>query len=210
MIGNLFKKTTPEDILKALKDKTFKETKINALLQNIDINLKFSNGDNLLHRIVPLNNIESVKSLITHGINLNSKNFSGDTALHIAAKYDYYDTLLALLEAKADTGVLNEQNRLAIQEAISTGKFENYKLLCKYMESFNYIEENGNSLLKDAINANNIEIFDDLIKNKNILLDKDILFFEKVYNNSEIFHHIIKYFNDISILNDDGKNILFF
>lgn len=86
MIGNLFKKTTPEDILKALKDKTFKEAKINTLLQDININLKFSNGDNFLHKIVPLNNIESVKSLIAHGIDIDAKDFSGKYSIAYCCK----------------------------------------------------------------------------------------------------------------------------
>ena len=210
MIGNLFKKTGPEDILKALKDKTFKESKINDLLEGIDINLKFSNGENFLHKIIPLNNIESVKSIIRHGIDLNAKNFSGDTPLHIAAKYDFKDTLLTLLEANANPTIVNEQNRLAIQEAILTGKYENYVLLSKYTNDFNHVNSNGNSLIKDAISSKNIEIIEDLIKNKNVLIDKDVLFFEKVYNDFEIFQLIIKYFDDISILDDSGKNILFY
>jgi len=210
MIGNLFKKTTPNDILEQLKNKTFKEEKINSLLQEVDINLRFSDGENFLHKIVTHNNIESVKSLIKHKIDLNAQNLSGDTALHLAAKYNYVDTLSALISANADTTILNTQGRLAIQEAILNNKDDNYMILSQDKKfNINHKDLEGNSLLKDAIKAQNLKIIEDLI-NKNIEIDSEILFLEDLYLEFNIFTFIIKQFDDINIIDENKQTPLFY
>ena len=210
MIGNLFKKTTPNDILEQLKNKTFKEEKINSLLQEVDINLRFSDGENFLHKIVTHNNIESVKSLIKHKIDLNAQNLSGDTALHLAAKYNYVDTLSALISANADTTILNTQGRLAIQEAILNNKDDNYMILSQDKKfNINHKDLEGNSLLKDAIKAQNLKIIEDLI-NKNIEIDSEILFLEDLYLEFNIFTFIIKQFDDINIIDENMVKEVYF
>ena len=210
MLSGIFKKTTPEDILKTLKDKTFKESKVNSLLENIDINLKFSNGETFLHKIIPLNNIESVKCLINHKIDLNSKDIEGNTPLHIAAKYEYIDTIKALLNSKADVNLTNEYGQIPIQIAILNGRYDTYRILSEYTKDFNHSDTEGNSLIKDAIRSKNIDIIEDLIENKNVNIDKSIFFFDSIYDDFDIFKKLIQCLDDINSCDEKGRNILFY
>lgn len=210
MLGNFLKKTTPDDVLKYLKSKTFKESKVNDLLKDVDINIKFTDGETFLHKIVPLNNIESVKALISHKIDLNVQNLSGDTPLHIASSYAYTDSVQALLNAKCDHTILNNHGRLAIQETILNGRVENYKILSKYKTNFKHKDSNGNSLLKDAIQSENIKITKDLLENKNLKPDNNELFSKNLFANHEIFSAVIEYADDLNIKDENGRNILFY
>lgn len=209
MINKLFKKTSPEDVLAELKQKTFKEDKVSSMLNEIDINVKFSDGQNFLHKVVPHNNIESVKSLIKHGININEQNLDGNTALHLAAQHSFYDTLVALIEAKADHSIENEHGRTALQEAIKTGLYKNYALLSSLSFDPNHIDKDGMTLLDEALKSENSEILDDLVNIKKVKIECESLFNPNFYENLEVFKKILNMFNDKNILNKNGQNLLF-
>lgn len=207
---NLFKKFSYVDILEELNNKTFNEDKVYKLLKDIDINKKFNDGDTFLHKIIPNNNIESVRALITFNIDINTPNFDGDTPLIIASRYEYTDTIDALIRAKADITISNDEGRLAIQEAIANDNFDGYKLLAKYQDDFNHKDNEGNTLLHDAINSSSKEILEDLIQNRNILPGYSVLFCEALYKDYEILRKILNYFEDINILDDNNQNLLFY
>lgn len=209
MIGNLFKKTTPEDILKHLKDRTFKEAKINTFLKDVDINLKFSDGENFLHKVIPHNVIESIKSLIAHNININTTTISEDTALHISARYAYTDTLKAIISANPDLKAKNSSGKTALHEAVINGRYENYLILSKLDTDYTQEDNNGNTLLMSAINSKNKEIIEDLLNDKNIKPDKRILFLNNLYTDFDIFTTVIKYFDDINIVDEHNRNLLY-
>lgn len=210
MLGNFLRKTTPDDVLKHLKSKTFKESKVNDLLKDVDVNLKFTDGENFLHKIIPLNNIESVRSLIANKINLNTQTPTGDTALHIAARYAVPDTIKAILNAKGDHKILNEQGRFAIQEAILNGRTENYNILSQYEIDYNHKDSNGNSFLKDAIESKNKIIILDLLKNKNLTPESTILLSNNLFSDEEVFSTVIEYIDDVNIKDEEGRNALFY
>lgn len=207
---NFFKKASPEDALQELKHKIFKEDKINNIFKDIDINTKFSDGDNFLHKIIPSNNIESVKFLIHNKINVNEQNFEGDTPLHIAARFSFSDTLLELLNANADCTKTNNKGKLAIQEAITTNHFNNYKLLSKDSINFQHFDKEGNSLLSDAISVNNSEIIQDLIEVRGLKIDKSSIFKEESFKDINFFKLIKKYVENLDLVDDNGKSLLFY
>ena len=210
MLSSFLKKTTPDDVLKYLQSKTFKESKVNELLKEVNINQKFTDGENFLHKVIPLNNIESVRSLIENKIDLNAQTLNGDTALHIASRYAFTDTIEALLKAKIDHTILNEQGRLAIQEAIINSRVENYNILSQYTTNFNHKDSNGVSLLKDAIESKNSKIIKDLLENKKVTPDGSVLFSQYLFSDFEVFSTIVNYFTDINAKDENGRNILFY
>ncbi|PLY10524.1 MAG: hypothetical protein C0626_06010 [Arcobacter sp.] len=210
MLGKFLKKTTPSDVLEELKSKTFRESKVNDLLKDVDINKKFTDGENFLHKVIPLNNIESVKALISHNIDLNTQTPSGDTALHIASRYAFTDIVKAILNAKGDHKILNEQGRLAIQEAIFNGRVENYAVLSQKQTDFNHKDLNGNNFLKDAVESKNVTIIMDLLKNKKITPDPSVVFSQNLFSDNNVFSTVIEYIDDLNEKDEEGRNALFY
>ena len=210
MIKNLFGKTTPDDVLKELKHTTFKEDKIKSLFEQVDLNTKFKDGKNFLHKTIPSNSIESVKFLIDKGIDLNHEDFEGNTPLHIASQYTFKDTLQALINAKADTNKKNKKGRTPIHEAVVSNNYETYLELAKNENNFEQEDFEGNSLLKSAFDSNAFEIIQDLIDNQNIKVDIDSIFDKKIYENIETFKFIKQYIKDLNIIDKEGKSLLFY
>ncbi len=207
---NLFKKLSLTDILTELNKKKFEETKINKILKDININQKFNDGENFLHKVIPHNNIESVRALIAHRISINQANIYGDTALIIAARYHYPDTIETLINANADISLTNDDNRLAIQEAIAQNNFQGYKILSKHQKDFNHRDNNGNTLLHDAIYAGNMDILNDLLENKNIVPEYSIIFCKGLYKDFSILQKVLNYFDNINMVDDNNQNLLFY
>ncbi|WP_419765683.1 MAG: ankyrin repeat domain-containing protein [Arcobacter sp.] len=210
MLGRFLKKTTPSDVLEELKSKTFRESKVNDLLKEVDINQKFTDGENFLHKVIPLNNIESVKALIAHKIDLNMQTSSGDTALHIASRYAFTEIVKAILNAKGDHTILNEQGRLAIQEAILNGRVESYAVLSQKQTDFNHKDLNGNTFLKDAVESKNSTIIMDLLKNKKVEPDSSVIFSQNIYSDNKVFSTVIEYIDNLNVKDEKGRNALFY
>ena len=198
------------DILNELNNKSFNESKANKLLKEIDVNQKFNDGENFLHKVIPQNNIEAIKALITHDININQTNLDGDSALIIAARYPFVDTIDVLIEAGADIKLTNDKARIAIQEAIRTNNIMGYKALCKHQKEFNHIDNDGNTLIHDAIIANNQEILNDLLRNKKLLPAYSVIFCKELYMDAVLLKTVLQYFEDINITDDEGQNLLFY
>lgn len=77
----------------------------------MDPNFKYqayADSPTLLHKAVMYRNRDAVKSLISHGADLESRNASGDTPL-LFVRANQYDIALILLEAGADPFVKNNQ-----------------------------------------------------------------------------------------------------
>lgn len=206
---NLFKKLSLTDILTELNNKKFEENRINKILKDININQKFNDGENFLHKVIPHNNIESVRALLARGININQANFDGDTALIIASRYQYSDTIESLLKSNADTNLSNDEERLPIQEAIIHDNYEGYKLLSKYQKDFNHKDTNGNTLLHDAISACSLKIVEDLLTSKKVVPDYSILFCKGLYKDHMILEKVLSFFDDINMLDNNNQNLLF-
>lgn len=210
MIG-LFKKKTPEDLLIELRSKKFNEAKVAKMLEIIDVNTKDSNNENFLHKIIPDNNIESVRTLITLSIDVNAIDNKERTPLLIASQYGYIDAIDALINAGANADIRNKKGHSPIYEAIKSNKYNAFSILKKHTSNINQIDSNGNSLITLAIKVKNIQILKDLLESSKIKVNKEILFNKDVYNNKEIYNLVIKYFGkDLNVLDDNNQNILFY
>lgn len=109
---------------------------INAGLTGI--NAKWENGISPLHFAVWEENVLATKALIAANANINSQNNEGNTPLHIAAEGRASITKI-LLNAKADTDVLNNNQQDAIQHSKEACvRHQKYRSFTKpeYLEDF--------------------------------------------------------------------------
>lgn len=210
MIG-LFKKKTAEDLLIELRSKKFNENKVSKMLETIDVNTKDSNNQNFLHKIIPDNNIESVKALIKNKIEINALDINEKTPLLVASQYGYLDAIEALLNSGADANIRTNCGHSPLYEAILANKYNAYFMLKKHTTNLNQINSKGMSLVNLAIKVKNVQILNDLLSSDNIEVSNEILFNKDVYNNKDIYNIVIKYFGkDLNVLDDENKNILFY
>ncbi len=127
MLTNLFKKITVDDLVEELKSKSFNESKVDSMLKNLDINHKNQNLQNLLHIIVPINRIESVRWLIRNGIDFDAKDANGITPLMLACKHGFIDSVDELLKKTKTHNDEDYKGHTAIEYAVHNNNFKAYK-----------------------------------------------------------------------------------
>ncbi len=64
MFNKLFKKYTREDLLEELRNSTFKDSKADSILKDVDIHYKDEFNKSYLHIVAEENLVESVKWLV--------------------------------------------------------------------------------------------------------------------------------------------------
>lgn len=69
-----------------------------------------SNGNAPIHIASQNGHLNLVHILIRKKANLNAQNMKGNTAIHMAIGYDYYDVAMALINAGADPDLKNESD----------------------------------------------------------------------------------------------------
>lgn len=210
MLGNLFKKVTSEDIVESLKSTTFKESKLNSMIEHININTKNQDLQNFLHTIIPENRIESVKWLIKKGINVNTTDNIGQTPIMLAAKYGYTDSVDALLKADANVEFEDHNGYTAIEFAILNNHYKSYKKIKEYIKNISRRNKNNLTLLHLAIKAENIKIIEDLLNDKNFEISNELLFYKYSFTNPSVLNLVLSKFDNLQIKDDFGRNILFY
>lgn len=210
MLNKLFKKTTYEDIIEELKSTSFNESKVNSMLQHININQKNSELQNFLHIVIPDNLIESVKTLLKNGINYNAADSLGETPIMLAAKYGHKQIIDELLNAGANVNFENQNGYTAIEFAILNNHFSVFKQLKPHLDNINRRNSQDLTLLHLAIHAQNILIVHNLLNDKKFIKHQDILFYKYTFSDFEIFNAILKYFPNPNVIDSHGRNLLFY
>lgn len=72
------------------------------------------NGNAPIHIAAQNGHTNVVELLFKKNCNINAKNLKGNTALHMAIGYDYYDAAKLLVDNGADIGILNDSGFAAI------------------------------------------------------------------------------------------------
>ncbi|KAF3002424.1 hypothetical protein E8E13_003729 [Curvularia kusanoi] len=90
------------------------------LAKGADISSVYSDGKTLLHRAVSaqVDHTQVVKLLLKEGVELNAQDTDGSTALHLAAANGLRYTTRALLDARADTAMIDSRKRTALLCAV--------------------------------------------------------------------------------------------
>ena len=108
-------------------------------LRNVNINQRDKNGDNILFRLMANNNnnliadkklyLNTIKSLINAGVDINAKNKEGLTALHLAVSEKCEYTIRLLLEMRADCFATDNKGRTIVHNCIWKNTTRYFKLI---------------------------------------------------------------------------------
>ena len=210
MISNIFKKPSVNDFLDELKSTSFKENKVNSMLNHIDINYTNQNQENFLHLIIIENRIESIKWLIKNGVDINAQDFSGITPLILACKYGFTDAVDELLKAGANSNIESHKGYMAIEFSVFNGYYQIYKKLKPLFKDINRENRKQQTLLNIAVKVENYKVVDDIFKDKNFKKTDEILFFKYTFANEEMLNKILDKFDNYDKKDDKNRNILFY
>ncbi len=209
MLDRLFKKYTREDLLEVLKSSTFKDTKADAILKDVDITYKDEYNKSYLHIVAQDNLLESVKWLVSKKLNVNDIDTDGNTALILAARAGATQTVRALLSYNANADIKNKEGRIALQEALKYNKKDTYVLLRDATKNYTNIDENRKSIIYDAIDSQNIDLVKDVVKLLGNSIDKNILFYSNTYIDSSVLKFIGGNL-DLNVTDNKGRTPLFY
>ncbi|KAG4095691.1 ankyrin repeat-containing domain protein [Neocallimastix lanati (nom. inval.)] len=142
------------------------------LVSYLDINQKDGQHNSILYYAIEKEDIETVKDLISIGIDINLKNSFEDAAVDCAIFKGNLEIMDILLEN--DNVLLNKRNYLGKTPLISMIKADNYtpdqkeRIIDRFIEKgtdVNLTDKDGNSPLACAIKENYLSIVKLLIKN---------------------------------------------
>ncbi len=103
-------------------------------------------------------NLEKVKSIIDSGIDINSKDDHGYTALIEASKYGHYDIVKYLITSKAEIDLQGWHCYTALAFATERGHLEIAKMLIDAGANINAIDDENNTCFSKTAENGNIEI----------------------------------------------------
>jgi hypothetical protein len=107
---------------------------------------------------------ESVRALLRHGAQVNTKDDSGATALLAAASNGHGETVQLLISAGADVKARNNIGRTALLSAVANGYVEIVRVLMKAGADVNAKDEDQKTALLLAASAGHAEITQLLIQ----------------------------------------------
>ncbi|CAH2277641.1 ankyrin repeat, PH and SEC7 domain containing secG-like isoform X1, partial [Pelobates cultripes] len=77
--------------------------------------------------------VQNIRFLISNGLNINTCDSCGNSALHLAAlRINCYEILQLLLSSGSEVDVQNDRNMTPLFNAISASNFHGAKLLLDY------------------------------------------------------------------------------
>jgi len=120
--------------------------------KNINLNQRDKDGNNIIFKLMEHNDkklikdkklyLNTIKSLINVGIDINAKNNEGQTALHLAVGENCEYTIRLLLEMRADCFTTDKQGRSIIHTCIWKNTTKYFRLLHQYNKEIVNIPDN--------------------------------------------------------------------
>ena len=116
--------------------------------------------------------LDKVKDLIAEGVDVDSKNKGGTTALMMAARFDNLDIVEYLVEKGADVNAKNELGRSALYMAARNGHVDVVEFLLDNDADINAKDSKyGNTVLMGACTRGQLEVVKILVKNENLRIN---------------------------------------
>jgi ankyrin repeat protein len=106
-----------------------------------------------------INETEITDSFILNGADLNTTNFDGETALHLAARCGLYQIFDRLLKAGMDLNVYDNYGRNVLHTAVCSNEFEIVKLILDYCSTSMSVNQ---QILDDRLDLIDSKTNDDL------------------------------------------------
>jgi len=148
-------------------------------------------------------------------VNLNEVNQNGNTLLHICLKNNKYKAASWLIEHGVSLSIKNKNRISTMRIAVEKGNVPVIKSILKYANmDINQVDENGRSLLQDAVILGNKEVAQLLIDNAidvNITdnNNRNVIFDAIAYGDAKMIDDIITIENiDLNNIDTDGKTVL--
>jgi len=146
----------------------YKNIKIIDLLLNYNSDkfIKDINGNNSLHLSIYTKNISIINKFIKDNNYINSVNYLGETALHIAcSRIDNYEICKLLIENKSDPNIKDKETKLIpLIFSIYNNNIKLSSLLINNTNNLNIQDYQGNIPLHHSFKEKNKEISNLLIK----------------------------------------------
>lgn len=215
MFGNLFSKSTVEDLLNELRSNNFNESKADKIIEHININAVDNDGKSLLHHMCVENRIEPIRWLIKKGIDKELHDYYDESAITLAVKNKSLESFELLLKLGFNADKQNRYGRTAVQDVILLNQPKYYSIIKKYSTNINSIDKKGKNILFDAVSTGSMELVEEVLQldfDKN-LLDKEgkpALFHLKVLDHLNLLKIMLSNGVDISTKDKNGNNLLFY
>lgn len=115
------------------------------------------------HQLVYTCNLDKIKTLLDHGIDINEQDDKGYSALHIAADLGDAKLIELLCAYKADANICNKYGELPLHIAIRKGNADSIELLLNHTNDINKQDRYGNAPLHLAVSYGNSLLIKNLI-----------------------------------------------
>ena len=157
--------------------------KILLVLISFALNTAFAQPKKSLDQAVADGDIDRVKTEISAGVDMNSKNRMGWTMLHIAVNKKHTEIAKLLIEKGTDVNIRDNRGRRPLHLAVQTGQKDIVEALIAKGADINAIDGSANNALTLAKKNNNKEITDLLLKNGAEEPDLSLLQGDRLYSN---------------------------
>lgn len=179
-------------------------------IKNINLNQKDKDGNNIIFKLMEYNYknlikdkklyLNTIKSLINSGVDINAKNKEGLTALHIAVGEKCEHTLRLLLELRADCFVTDNKGRTIMHTCI-------WKNTSKYFNTiFHYNKEIINTPDSFGIRPINYAAFMGKKALVTKMLDNGAIVSNTIKKDPKILKFLEKFHENIISLPDNVEN----
>lgn len=138
--------------------------------EEVDVNMKDSTGNYMIHYAILFNRKDLVTSLINHGARLDVTDTDGRSIIHLTIKYGYQDILELLIHFnRTNIGVSlvdirDRFGNIPLHYAITFGNISAVESLIKAGSDVNLRDSNGYNSLHLAILQKDIHIVDIILK----------------------------------------------
>ena len=147
--------------------------KIKELLEkgaNTEFKHKWSEERNAFHFATTMGNVQSMDMLIKHGINVNTTDIKGFSALHLASSRNKVNAVNLILKTEGvNLNLPNKNGYTPILTAIENGHIEILQSLLDANASLDVINKKGETAYKIAERNDNTQIFNRVDLNANQL-----------------------------------------
>jgi ankyrin repeat protein len=107
---------------------------LEALSTLLDVNVRNSRDENLLHTAIAYRNAEVIEELIRRDIDVNAQSTAGSTPLHYAAEYGDTNAARLIVSHGGDVTIADQHGNTPLWTAVvnARGKYELVELLLQH------------------------------------------------------------------------------